>query len=134
MKRKNGLKNKLKIDQSVLISQDIVGLKYSPDTDGFFRNEEAKGVLGYLLTDVRYKPDDPDFSMLDAIEFGFPTKPRYLLRDGDHAINEYPKTKGYYPDKDRWVAFDNTTGNCWVEEFESEELALSWLNGELDID
>jgi hypothetical protein len=133
MKRKNFSEGKLRVDESVLTSQDTAGFKFSPDTDGFFKNDDAEGVLEYLLTEVRYKPDDPNFSMRDAVEFGFPTKPRFMLRDGDYAINDYSKTMGYYLDKNKWVAFDNSTGDCWVEEFESEELALSWLKGELDI-
>ncbi|MFC4231805.1 hypothetical protein ACFOW1_07880 [Parasediminibacterium paludis] len=35
--------------------------------------------------------------------------------------------KGYFLDKKVWIAFDNTTGNCWVEEFKTEELAICWL-------
>ena len=38
-------------------SQDDGVLKYSPDEDGIFRAEAARGVLSYLLRDVRYRPD-----------------------------------------------------------------------------
>ena len=29
-----------------------------------------------------------------------------------------------------WVAFDNRGNECFVEEFKSEEIALSWINNE----
>jgi hypothetical protein len=41
---------------------------------------------------------------------------------------------GYWLDDfdDVWVAIDNRTGECLVEEFETEELCIKWLNGEID--
>ena len=39
----------------------------------------------------------------------------------------FNKSKGYFFDKKMWVAYDNTTGNCWVEEFKTEGLAICWL-------
>ena len=35
---------------------------------------------------------------------------------------------GCYQDGDHWVAFDNTTNECWVEEFESENESIEWIN------
>lgn len=35
--------------------------------------------------------------------------------------------KGYYWDEDVWVAFDNTTNDCWVEEFDREKDCIEWL-------
>lgn len=32
-------------------------------------------------------------------------------------------------DKDAWVAVDNSTGVCWVENFGSKKDAIDWLNG-----
>ncbi|MDR1202684.1 MAG: hypothetical protein LBL58_13810, partial [Tannerellaceae bacterium] len=69
MKPGNDLENKRWVDKCLLTSQDVVGTGYSPDSDGFYKNEDAKGVLSYLLTGVRYKPDDPNFSMRNAVEF-----------------------------------------------------------------
>lgn len=117
-------------------SQDDDGtLKYSTDADGIFREESAKGVLSYLLKDVRYKPDDPYYSMIEAVEFGLPKKPRYQLRDGDYAINEYPETKGYFFDNksNKWVAFDNSSNSCFVEDFDTESEAIGWLKGEFEL-
>lgn len=117
-------------------SQDDDGiLKYSPSEDGIFRGEEAKGVLSYLLEDVRYRPDDPYYSLIEAVEFGLPQKPRYQLRDGDYAINEYPETKGYFFDEKsgKWVAFDNSSNDCFVEEFNSEGEAIGWLKGYFEL-
>lgn len=110
-------------------------LKYSPNEDGIFRGEDAKAVLAYLLKDVRYRPDDPYYSLIEAVEFGLPRKPRYQLRDGDYAINEYPEAKGYFFDEksNRWVAFDNSTGDCFVEDFNAKPKAIGWLKGELEV-
>ena len=35
---------------------------------------------------------------------------------------------GYYQDGDHWVAFDNTDNECWVEEFDSENESIEWIN------
>lgn len=35
--------------------------------------------------------------------------------------------KGYFLDEKKWVAFDNNSGDCWVEEFNNEEMAICWL-------
>ena len=35
---------------------------------------------------------------------------------------------GYFQAGDSYVAFDNTTADCWVEEFESKEDAVQWIN------
>jgi len=60
--------------------------------------------------------------------------------------NYYQKRKegnqkrGYFPDvtsrtnKTVYVAFDNRTNDCWVEEFETPKLAISWLNDEFEVD
>lgn len=117
-------------------SQDFMGiLKYSPDEDKIFRGEDAKGVLAYLLKDVRYKPDDPYYSMIEAIEFGLPRKPRYQIQDGDYVINEYPESQGYFFDNKsgKWIAFDNSSNECFVEEFMDEGRAISWLKGEIEV-
>jgi hypothetical protein len=37
------------------------------------------------------------------------------------------KVKGYFKENNFWIAFDNTSGNCNVEEFEKEEYAIGWL-------
>lgn len=36
----------------------------------------------------------------------------------------------YDPDVEKFIAVDNTTGECFVEEFKNEEEALKWLNEE----
>ena len=117
------------------VSQDDGILKYSPDEDRIFRGEAAKGVLSYLLKDVRYKPNDPYYSMIEAVEFGLPKKPRYQIQDGDYAINEYPESKGYFFDNKygKWVAFDNSSNECFVEEFLDEDQAMSWLKGKIEV-
>lgn len=47
---------------------------------------------------------------------------RYPLHEGD---------TGYYKEKvgvsDKFVAFDNATCDCWVEEFQTKKQAVSWI-------
>lgn len=111
-------------------------LKYSPGKDGIFRGEAAKGVLSYLLKDVSYRPDDPYYSLLEAVESGLPQKTRYQLQDGDYAVNEYPKTKGYYFDDKagKYVAFDNSSNECFVKVFDNDLEAIGWLKGKFEIE
>lgn len=40
---------------------------------------------------------------------------------------------GYWHEQDSWVAFDNTDGNCWMEEFSTEDAARDYAKGTLDI-
>ncbi|HML73336.1 MAG TPA: hypothetical protein PKB02_02450 [Anaerohalosphaeraceae bacterium] len=42
-----------------------------------------------------------------------------------------PWVAGYFQEgtDGRWVAFDNRTGSCWVEEFYTQEQAIDWING-----
>lgn len=37
---------------------------------------------------------------------------------------------GYWKEDGTWVAFDNTTGDCWVEEFKTEAKARRWCDYE----
>ena len=38
---------------------------------------------------------------------------------------------GYFKDEKNghWVAFDNETGDCWVEEFDTSRKASMWCDG-----
>jgi hypothetical protein len=46
-----------------------------------------------------------------------------------------PFVAGHYIDNGTTcVAFDNTDGNCWVEEFRSQYKAMRWIQGETDAD
>lgn len=39
--------------------------------------------------------------------------------------------KGYFKEKHRnWVAFDNSKGDCWTEDFRNAEEALIWLGAQ----
>lgn len=40
---------------------------------------------------------------------------------------------GYWHEQDRWVAFDNTNGNCWMEAFDTEDAARDYAKGTLDL-
>jgi len=55
---------------------------------------------------------------------------RLLTVDDGRLIPSYPKPyiSGYYWDIDLWVAFDNSQGRCWIEQFETEDEAKDWLD------
>ena len=42
-------------------------------------------------------------------------------------------SKGYFKESDKWIAFDNYSGNCFVEEFSREEIAIAWLVNYFDM-
>lgn len=42
-------------------------------------------------------------------------------------------SKGFFFEENIWVAFDNSSRNCWVEEFDSEQKAICWLENFFDI-
>lgn len=51
----------------------------------------------------------------------------------DLPVLEYHNTldaTGYWKEEGVWVAFDNKTGDCWVEEFRSEAKARRWCDYE----
>lgn len=39
----------------------------------------------------------------------------------------------YFKEGNVFIGVDNSTGDCWVEEFDSLEKCINWLNGEDDI-
>lgn len=39
---------------------------------------------------------------------------------------------GFWKEKGKWVAYDNATGNCWVEEFTDYDEMTNWLFMETD--
>ena len=54
-----------------------------------------------------------------------------ILDDGTDDNYEWspPYCKGLFRQEARWVAFDNTIKNCWMEDFDTAEAALNWLAG-----
>jgi hypothetical protein len=50
------------------------------------------------------------------------------LNDRDNAIS-----KGYFKDGDYWISFDNSTGGCYVEEFQKEKHAIAWLENYFEV-
>ena len=36
---------------------------------------------------------------------------------------------GYWKEDGKWIAYDNTTGDCWVEEFETRRQAAQYAEG-----
>ena len=65
-----------------------------------YKDKEAETLLRIILQNI-----DPDG--------------KYPFHKGD---------AGYYKHKKVWVAFDNETGDCWVEEFKTEKEAVDWIN------
>lgn len=46
---------------------------------------------------------------------------------------KYSLSKGYFFEKNTWIAFDNSDENCWVEEFHTEAKAICWLKNFFEI-
>lgn len=51
-----------------------------------------------------------------------------LLLDGNCTPFPKPYVTGYYKSDNVFVAFDNTTADCWTEEFSSDKEALDWCS------
>lgn len=49
---------------------------------------------------------------------------------GAYGIGKKDQVAGYYQEGEVYAAFDNTTNNCWTEEFSTEENAIKFCNGE----
>lgn len=50
-----------------------------------------------------------------------------LKRDGRYPL--YEGDCGYYKNADGiYTAWDNMTGDCWVEDFKTESECIDWLN------
>lgn len=45
----------------------------------------------------------------------------------DGTYNLFLGIKGWFKDGETYVAFDNTDGECWIEEFGSQMSAERWL-------
>lgn len=46
----------------------------------------------------------------------------------NHKEQNFVENKLYCKEKDKYVAVDNTSDNCWVEEFNNEKEVFLWLN------
>ena len=46
---------------------------------------------------------------------------------------EYNNSRGYFLENNKFIAYDNSTFNCWVEEFLKEEHAVCWLERYFEI-
>lgn len=68
--------------------------------------------------------EQADFICNEILSAGSDEKDKYNLHVG---------AKGYWKNigvdgEPLWTAFDNTTGDCLVEDFQTEEEAKNWLN------
>lgn len=81
------------------------------DKDGIYRGENAEKMLSYLLEEV-------DYCVGKRKKVS-----RYQICNDYYAL-------GYYYNKESklWCAFDNATGDCFVEVFKSAEEAEKWVN------
>ena len=76
-------------------------LYYSPIlTIMIYEGKEAQELVGQILESLNEKG-------------------RYPLHSGD---------MGYYKNADGiWTAWDNSTADCWVEDFKTRKEAIEWL-------
>lgn len=49
------------------------------------------------------------------------------------ANEERTYSRVYAQDGDKWIAVDDSTHDCWVEEFPTREQAVNWLNQEFEV-
>ena len=77
-------------------------LYYSPIlTIMIYEGKEALELVGQILESLNEKG-------------------RYPLHSGD---------MGYYKNADgNWTAWDNSTADCWVEDFKTKQAAIKWLD------
>lgn len=62
--------------------------------------------------------------------------PIELTRKGFNSVVKYRRPLGlFYIEEDNgmFTGMDNTTGDAFVEEFETEEECISWLKGEIEV-
>lgn len=58
-----------------------------------------------------------------------------LLSNGNDGSYETPiegrecLSAGYWQEDGKWIAYDNTDGCCWVEEFKTRQAAVEWIKG-----
>ena len=51
-----------------------------------------------------------------------------LLRLGHENGYKYGDgLSGYFQDESQWIAYDNRTNDCWVEQFKTRKECLRWL-------
>jgi two-component SAPR family response regulator len=83
----------------------------SPDEDGIFRGNAAKEMLKFLLQET---DKGTVYSCLRTDKW---------------------RVRGFYKDlkTQKWIAFDNRSYDCFVEEFESESVAYDWVCDKFDI-
>jgi len=89
-----------------LMQRGFLSLYYSPIlTIMIYEGKEAQELVGQILESLNEKG-------------------RYPLHSGD---------MGYYKNADGiWTAWDNSTADCWVEDFETRKEAKEWL-GIIDV-
>ena len=53
----------------------------------------------------------------------------YIQNCNEHKEQIFNNSRLYCKNGDLFIAIDDTTGNCWTEEFKSEKDAQEWLLG-----
>ncbi len=105
---------KIRKDAETAIENDEIIRQYklnfqfldkNPNDNNIIVGEEAQRIYGEILE-----------SEYSSRGIGFPAHTGAL---------------GIFVEDGKYVAFDNSTNDCWVEDFKNEQVALSWLRGEL---
>lgn len=75
--------------------------------------------------------EDPDHQGLETweIEEWTPEEMSAFIEIWSKDRRQAKRTRAFCLDKDVWVAADNSTNDCWVEEFKTKQEAIDWLNG-----
>lgn len=56
-----------------------------------------------------------------------------LIRIWCGSCKKAKRTRAICWDKDVWVAVDNSTKDCWVEEFDDKQKAIDWLDRKFEV-
>ena len=81
--------------------------------------EAAKKVLGEILESERLRVGEQSSGMLTNRTLSFPA---------------HTGARGYFYEKPKFVAFDNSSNDCWVEEFRTKMGAEKWCRGAMGTD
>lgn len=123
--------------------EDLIGLaEGDSDVEAMILSDMQDSPIGYanLCDDCQKKTDDEESDNILKGDAAIEAYDKILsdaeIESGQASpfYNE-PYSAGYFHDvsSDKWIAFDNTTKEFWVEEFLSEQEAADWCAGKFEV-
>ena len=86
-----------------------------------YTGKKAKNILNKILQD-----HSDNFKINSKYEYPPPFVAGYYKGSKDNYLLSKEKI---IEAKNKWIAFDNTTKNCWVEEFDIKKEAQEFTHG-----